>query len=569
MLDRILKDCGLSETSTTGPHLTSKSVHIEDASRSDSQSRLNQGAIINTSEVNQSIEAAESDTTSFEIITDKPAVHKPANNRQKSCWTRAIESDLDTAPMWDPSDSSPHDVEKYGPLHRPISLRNLPARLPRDRSSVNAGATNARSSRLARGNVGEEVMKSSPTSEGNSRRLERTNRNFPPLPLSREVHKNEHTDQEVKINAQEIPSSTHSATAAPIADQVGDHSTPDKPRSMTPNGKLRAAPADIKHGTDHSDGMVDAIGATSKILLAPHLRPSLDAFKEDKSTSMNIENQALDYPDSPSDERHDDAQKDFLKYMVAQNPKWSNRHATRTPKSGTPMSQATQPVTPVHKNLPATSKLSNVKSPTFLEHGNQVNNSNDKRKFKTPPQQSLSMVDSATPCKKSSPFTIVSAAALRPMHKNRPAKNDIGPFPWIEGEEDTGLQGWDNKMKPAPVGDEWDLRDTYNSTDANRKAVVEAWANDQSNGQVKNSVQIDVNSAEFLTGEGVIEDDIGLQRGIEASLHHAIPDRTTVHEPKRQATTEDVIKEHVRRHDFPSSEAIQEKQDPVRGRLSL
>lgn len=66
------------------------------------------------------------------------------------------------------------------------------------------------------------------------------------------------------------------------------------------------------------------------------------------------------------------------------------------------------------------------------------------------------------------------------------------------------LVGWDGKMNPPPVGDEWNRRRPFNPHSNERHALIEAWREDQAADlEEKNRVVVDTASADFKTGEGL------------------------------------------------------------------
>lgn len=225
------------------------------------------------------------------------------------------------------------------------------------------------------------------------------------------------------------------------------------------------------------------------------------------------------------------------------------------------------------ESLNVTAEPSNVKPGTSFEYKRELNVTNKVYTFVPDPTQTIALeTENASLGECYGPSPQVSATVKARKNKETFKIDETGPLPWISGKEHTSLQGLDHQMKPAPVGEEWAMREPHDFTDANHKAIIETWASDQLKGHVGKTLNVDINNPEFLNGQGIIDDDIGLQKGIEASLHDARPDRTTMHEPKRQLTTEEMIKEHVTRHGLPSSEQRlkkQEKRETLSGRLPL
>ena len=80
----------------------------------------------------------------------------------------------------------------------------------------------------------------------------------------------------------------------------------------------------------------------------------------------------------------------------------------------------------------------------------------------------------------------------------RPAKE-------VELVDDTSeLVGWDGKMNPPPVGDEWNRRRPFNPHSNERILVVKAWREEHAADlESKNRVIVDTTSTDFQNGEGL------------------------------------------------------------------
>ena len=294
-----------------------------------------------------------------------------------------------------------------------------------------------------------------------------------------------------------------------------------------------------------------------------------------QDTLTEIFKTPCDPSSAPAEKEHESSSRDLLKVMTAQHSEWANSHTVWTSNSKLHPKQTAAPKVTLQQSIPVTSTPSAAEEPNWFENDEQLNNTNDIPKIDSNlPLKSALKAEIAASVQHSGLSHQPIATAKAPTAKKSKGtsnKDDSCPFPWITGEEHTSLMGWDKKIKPAPIGEEWTTRDAHDPTDAKHKAVIETWASDQLECQPGKSLAIDVNSPDFLTGQGIIDDDIGMQQGIEASLHDAVPDRTTIHEPKRQLNTEDIIKDHIHRYGLPSSKEPpkkQEKRDPISGKWS-
>lgn len=604
----------------------------------------------------------QSDTTSLDITVDSVAGCQASTDRQKSCWARGDEAAEDAAPTWD---NTGHDVEKYGPLHPPISLNNLPRRLPRTDTLANASTPTESSfnRRLARGANTHKNVNLSPTLVVNLNRLQRTDTNFPSLHSSQKQYQTKKAERILNIPVYESFAPKNLSTSTSTTNQAGKKPTVANFQS-TSTDTLSASEAQIKGEPDISIERMDNISADPEATIAPHLRPKPDAIKnranpkthdaiplrsrqtletpnthsgkgvkplpiylpphlarawhnsgltstgEDKDNGSSIQQPDLvreasvdseaisltpaevvpkvgrgetPQPDlligsdktspgtspAPSKERHESSSQKILKVMATEHTELAKSHTACPPKTDLHPRKAEKTSVPMQESVPITPDPPAAKLYTLFQDSNKFNINNGE-----PPvgssalRKSAPKIAYATSNQRNGLSGHVSATARAMKLKDASSKTDIGPFPWISGTEHNGLQGWDNKLKPAPIGEEWAMRDAHDVTDAKHKASIETWASDQYMDQAGKSVEIDVNSPEFLTGQGIIDDDMGMQQGIEASLHDAIPDRTTLNEPKRQLNTEDIIKDHMSRPGFPPSQTLpkkQEKRDPISG----
>lgn len=91
----------------------------------------------------------------------------------------------------------------------------------------------------------------------------------------------------------------------------------------------------------------------------------------------------------------------------------------------------------------------------------------------------------------------------------------------VERADDTsGLVGWDGKMNPPPVGDEWDRRQPFNPQSRERLSVIKAWREQHAaDPEEKNRVMVNTASADFQTGEGLAGGDVKVLSPINKMDH--------------------------------------------------
>ena len=115
----------------------------------------------------------------------------------------------------------------------------------------------------------------------------------------------------------------------------------------------------------------------------------------------------------------------------------------------------------------------------------------------------------------------------------RPARNDG----LLHGNSD--LVNWDGKLAPPLLGEDWADREPYDSSNRDRKFLVEAWREEQATeAEVIGGVKIDTKSLEFQTGNGLIGGNGNVLSFIDDADHEAIPnddDFTQVHREQNAA----------------------------------
>ena len=518
------------------------------------------------------VNAPKSENSSLEIVTHtsekQSSVEQELTSDQKpSCWSRAAAAE-DISTGWD---SSSHDVERLGPKTLSASLNTLPKYRPKNGSKVNLGSTESSFARqLARSAVHDGSPNSGQTKAAGKSRL-RTEANFPALQSSQQTKPEQHAN----------PQAPHLTT----------------PNTLTSKGSKKAdATATLDRTIDEVDDTKAKSNVTTeyainktvdtksdvKAPVAPHLRPKTNIKNAGANTEVNDNktpphlrsplNKSATGAAKPNNTEEGKKMESNNEQMPATQPPRLQASTVLTPKSTNSakrpphLSKPTIPVyQPPHLQASAAlaSKVANA-APAKAQQKLQKHAISPDVKL---PQQASQDGAPATPefwgdietsdCGSAakSQKTAASPCGILPHQsgsktvaasKNTSAKKE-GAFTWITEAVDSPLAGWDGNWQPAPVGDEWARRDQHDPNGTRRLFGVEHWATDQAQDQVVNPVAIDVNSREFLTGEGLAGGDDGLQEAIEASLHSAPPARSTVNEAKRLLTAEDAIKERIAR----------------------
>lgn len=84
------------------------------------------------------------------------------------------------------------------------------------------------------------------------------------------------------------------------------------------------------------------------------------------------------------------------------------------------------------------------------------------------------------------------------------------------------LVDWDGKMKPPPVGDEWDCRQPFNTKSHERLSVIEAWREEHAaDPEESNRVIVNTASVDFQSGEGLAGGDVTVLSPINKMDHEA------------------------------------------------
>ena len=106
--------------------------------------------------------------------------------------------------------------------------------------------------------------------------------------------------------------------------------------------------------------------------------------------------------------------------------------------------------------------------------------------------------------------------------------------------EKSGLANWDGKLAPPLLGEDWADRDQFDDGSPDRKAVIEAWREDNAvDTEVSGGVKLDTNSIVFQTGKAMIGGNADIFSFIDDAAHEAIPNDdefTQVHRERSSAT---------------------------------
>lgn len=114
-----------------------------------------------------------------------------------------------------------------------------------------------------------------------------------------------------------------------------------------------------------------------------------------------------------------------------------------------------------------------------------------------------------------------SALPNVPNNAESSVKKGKKPAREFESVEHTSdLAGWDGKMKPPPVGDEWDRRQPFNPQSNERHSVIEAWREEHAaDPEENNRMVVNTASSDFQTGEGLAGGDVNVLSPINKMDH--------------------------------------------------
>ena len=106
--------------------------------------------------------------------------------------------------------------------------------------------------------------------------------------------------------------------------------------------------------------------------------------------------------------------------------------------------------------------------------------------------------------------------------------------------DDSGLANWDGKLAPPLLGEDWADRDQFDSGSPDRKAIIEAWREDNAvDNEVTGGIKLDTKSQVFQTGKAIIGGNGDILSFIDDAAHEAIPNDdefTQVHRERSAAT---------------------------------
>ncbi|KAL9103824.1 MAG: hypothetical protein Q9163_001179 [Psora crenata] len=118
---------------------------------------------------------------------------------------------------------------------------------------------------------------------------------------------------------------------------------------------------------------------------------------------------------------------------------------------------------------------------------------------------------------------------------------------WEDPHYETQLVDYKGDMLPAPIGDEWQVRDKYHNPDE-RLAVLQEYAEDQAIEIEKAIPTVDTNSPSFLAGHAVLDDERVEEIDLENSKSTATSARPrNGYSAKASKTADDAMKEYVKR----------------------
>ena len=107
------------------------------------------------------------------------------------------------------------------------------------------------------------------------------------------------------------------------------------------------------------------------------------------------------------------------------------------------------------------------------------------------------------------------------------------------------LVGWDGKMNPPPVGDEWDHRRPFNLQAQERLSVIEAWRTEHAADPEKNRVMVNTASADFQTGEGLAGGDVNVLSPIDKMEHETLIPNDEFTQARRHLSAAEAMKNYT------------------------
>ena len=106
--------------------------------------------------------------------------------------------------------------------------------------------------------------------------------------------------------------------------------------------------------------------------------------------------------------------------------------------------------------------------------------------------------------------------------------------------DNSGLANWDGKLAPPLLGEDWADRDQFDDGSPDRKAVIEAWREDNAvDTGVGGGVKLDTKSLVFQNGKAIIGGHGDMLSFIDDAAHEAIPyddEYTQIHRERSSAT---------------------------------
>ena len=107
------------------------------------------------------------------------------------------------------------------------------------------------------------------------------------------------------------------------------------------------------------------------------------------------------------------------------------------------------------------------------------------------------------------------------------------------------LVGWDGKMNPPPVGEDWDRRIPFDPRSHERLSVIKAWREEQAADPEEGSrVVVDTASADFQTGEGLAGGDVNVLSPIDKREHEIRASNDDFTQARRHQNAAEAIKDY-------------------------
>ena len=118
---------------------------------------------------------------------------------------------------------------------------------------------------------------------------------------------------------------------------------------------------------------------------------------------------------------------------------------------------------------------------------------------------------------------------------------------WEDPHYEMQLVDYKGDFLPAPIGEEWQIRDQYNNPDE-RFAVLQEYAEDQAIDPEQVAPAVNIHSPSFLAGQTVLDDECVDELDLDDTQRTALPGHTFRGQRSRvNKTAQDAIKEYAGR----------------------